>query len=66
MNLNTYEIEIERTTVHSGVYRIEAESKELAKEYFQSRLPGDWADLLLEEECGSEEVELKSVKFICR
>ncbi|MBN3823661.1 hypothetical protein G3O00_08515 [Burkholderia sp. Ac-20384] len=66
MNLNTYEIEVERTTVYSGVYRVEAESKALAKEYLLSRLPWDSANLLIEEDIDSEEVELKSVKFICR
>ncbi|WP_146010149.1 hypothetical protein [Burkholderia sp. WAC0059] len=66
MNLNTYEIEAERTTVHSGVYRIEAETEALAKEYFLARLPWESADLLIEEDIDSEEVELKSVKFVSR
>lgn len=66
MNLNTYEIEATSTVYFTSTYRIEAETISLAEEYFMKLDAEERACIQTDEGLDEEEINVTTVKFICR
>lgn len=66
MNLNTYEIEATRTVYFTSTYRIEAETISLAEEYLLQMDGEERACIQIDGELDGEDINVTTVKFICR